>query len=84
MPYLNKVAMDVVLQFYPQYGKIFPEVFVKVKDFLLEEDLRNIRHKHLGKMIKIKGVITRRSAVFSQLKMIYLECRCGHTIGPLF
>lgn len=22
--------------------------------------------------------------MFSQLKMIYLECRCGHTIGPLF
>lgn len=60
MPYLNKVAMDVVLSLYPNYGKIFPEVFVKIKDFLLEEDLRNIRHRHLGKMIKIRGVVTRR------------------------
>ena len=60
MPYLNKVAMEVVLQFFPQYGKICSEIFVKIKDFLLEEDLRNIRHKHLGKMIKIRGVITRR------------------------
>jgi len=35
-------------------------------------------------MIKIKGVVTRRSAVFSQLKEIYLECKCGNRIGPLF
>jgi len=60
MPYLNKVAMDVVLGLYPNYGNIFPEVFVKIKDFMLEEDLRNIRHRHLGRMIKIKGVVTRR------------------------
>lgn len=60
MPYLNKVAFDVVISFYPEYHKIHNEIYVKIKDFLLEEDLRNIRHKHLGRMIKIKGVVTRR------------------------
>jgi DNA replication licensing factor MCM2 len=60
MPYLNKTAFEVILNYYPNYGKIHEEVFVKIKDFFLEEDLRNIRHKHLNKMIKIKGVVTRR------------------------
>lgn len=84
MPFLNKFAFELVLSFFPNYHKIHQDIYVKVKDFLLEEDLRNIRHKHLSKMVKIKGVVTRRSAVFSQLKKIYMECRCGNSIGPIF
>ena len=84
MPYLNTFAFELVLSLYPKYDTIHKDIYVKIRDFLLEEDLRNIRHKHLSKMVKLKGVVTRRSAVFSQLKKIFMECRCGNRIGPIF
>ena len=60
MPILNKVAYEVVIQQFSNYDKIFTEIYVKIKDFMCEEELRNLRHKLLSKMVKIKGVITRR------------------------
>lgn len=38
---------------------------------------------HLGNLIKVTGVVTRRTGVFPQLKVVSFDCgRCGSTMGP--
>lgn len=64
MPILNQIAFEVVLSFYHEYHAIHSEVYIKLKNFFLEEDLRNIRQKHLNKMLKIRGVVTRRYRLY--------------------
>jgi DNA replicative helicase MCM subunit Mcm2 (Cdc46/Mcm family) len=37
----------------------------------------------LGNLIKVRGVVTRRSGVFPQLSLVKWDCgRCGTTMGP--
>ena len=43
------------------------------------------RQFHLNKMIKVSGVVTRRTGVFPQLQMVKFDClKCGHLLGPYF
>jgi DNA replication licensing factor MCM2 len=38
---------------------------------------------HLGNLIKVRGVVTRRSGVFPQLSVVRWDCgRCGAVMGP--
>ena len=85
IPYLNSVASDVANAFYPEYENIHPEIYVRIRDFPAEDSLRDLRHNNLGHLIKIRGVVTRRTAVFSQLKKMMYECnKCGAKKGPIF
>ena len=43
------------------------------------------RHFHLNKLIRIHGVVTRRTGVFPQLQMVKYDCtKCGFVLGPFF
>ena len=34
-------------------------------------------------MVRVSGVVTRRTGVFPQLKIIMFDCaKCGHVLGP--
>jgi DNA replication licensing factor MCM2 len=45
--------------------------------------LRARRTWHLGNLIKVRGVVTRRSGVFPQLSVVRWDCgRCGAVMGP--
>ena len=38
---------------------------------------------HLGNLIKVRGVVTRRSGVFPQLRLVRYDCGgCGEVLGP--
>jgi len=38
---------------------------------------------HLGNLIKVRGVVTRRSGVFPQLRLVRYDCgACGEVLGP--
>ena len=42
-----------------------------------------IRSFHLNTMVRVSGVVTRRTGVFPQLKIIMFDCaKCGHVLGP--
>ena len=39
----------------------------------------------MNTLVKLRGVVTRRTAVFPQLKYVKYNCpRCGHVFGPFF
>ena len=43
------------------------------------------RTVHLDTLIKISGVVTRRSGVFPQLQQVKYDCvKCGTILGPFF
>ena len=77
-PYLNRIAYTLACKQYPSYANIHPEVFVKIKDLPIKDNIRELRHIHLNKLINITGVITKRNQVLNQLKRISVRCqRCG-------
>lgn len=43
IPILNEVAMELCLEVYPDYSKIFDQIFVRVKDLPVEDKLRDLR-----------------------------------------
>ena len=84
LKHLNEVVYRLACKYYAGYQLIQQEVFVKIVDFPLKEELRELRTEHLNTLIKIEGVVTKRHPVCSQLKQVYYICKCGDRKGPLF
>lgn len=79
----NEAATDVTLSIFPEYERIHPEVFVRISELPVSDHLRDIRHIHLNTLIKVSGVITRRSGVFPHLRMVKLTCEsCKRVLAP--
>jgi len=84
LPILDEVLKKEVLRLYPAYEGIHPEVFVRISDLPIVDQIRDIRQSHLNCMIKITGVVTRRSSVFPQLRNVTFRCeRCKFLLGPI-
>lgn len=80
----DQAAQAVVLETFPAYDKICPEVHVRISDLPVSDQIRDIRQMHLNALIKVSGVVTRRTGVFPQLKVAKYDCdKCGFTIGPI-
>lgn len=43
LPILNEVAMELVSEVYPDYNRMFQQIFVRVKDLPVEDKLRDLR-----------------------------------------
>ena len=43
------------------------------------------RQEHLGKLVRVSGVVTRRTGVFPQLQQVKYDCaKCAYVLGPFF
>ncbi|PKS07497.1 hypothetical protein jhhlp_006101 [Lomentospora prolificans] len=79
----DEVAMDVVLLHYPDYERIHSEIHVRIIDLPVHYTLRQLRQSHLNCLVRVSGVVTRRTGVFPQLKYVKFDCtKCGVTLGP--
>lgn len=79
----DQVAMEVVLLHFPSYENIHSEVHVRIYDVPVHYTLRQLRQSHLNCLVRVTGVVTRRSGVFPQLKYVKFDCsKCGETLGP--
>lgn len=77
------VAMEAVELHYPNYSQIHQEVHVRITDFPNYLNLRDLRESNLNQLVKVSGVVTRRTGVFPQLKYIKFDClKCGVVLGP--
>ena len=54
LPILNVVAFDVLSDAYPDYNKYHNEIFVRVRDLPVQDQIRDIRVQHLNALIKIR------------------------------
>lgn len=83
LPILNVVAFEVLSDAYPDYNKYHSEIFVRVRDLPVQDQIRDIRVQHLNALIKIRGVVTKRTGVFPELKQMWFSCtNCKNVIGP--
>jgi DNA replication licensing factor MCM2 len=79
----NEAVTDVTLSVFPEYGLIHPEVFIRIAHLPVLDQLRDIRHIHLNTLIKVSGVVTRRSGVFPHLRVVKLNCeKCQSILAP--
>lgn len=80
---LNEAATRHTLRLFPSYHTIRDEIHVRISDVPIVDSLRDLRRAHLDGLVKVSGVITRRSGVFPQLKLAYYDCiKCKFTTGP--
>ncbi|OMJ72124.1 hypothetical protein SteCoe_29507 [Stentor coeruleus] len=85
LPFLNEIAFEIVLSQFKAYSNIFQEIYVRIRDLPIGDQLRDLRHHHLNKLIKVRGVVTRRTGVYPQLKVMVFFCsKCGEKKGPIF
>ena len=57
--------------------------YVRITDLPLQDKLRELRSFHLNTMVRVTGVVTRRTGVFPQLKVVMFDCaKCGNVLGP--
>lgn len=77
------VAMEATELHYPNYSQIHQEIHVRMINFPNLINLRDLRETHLNNLIKVNGVVTRRTGVFPQLKYVKFDClKCGAVLGP--
>ncbi|MCL7047802.1 hypothetical protein MKW94_000201 [Papaver nudicaule] len=79
---MEDVAERVVFNLHPNYKNIHQKIFVRITSFPVFDQIRNIRQIHLNTMIRIEGVVTRRSGVFPQLQKVKYDCNnCCSVLG---
>ncbi|EEF50150.1 DNA replication licensing factor MCM2 [Ricinus communis] len=82
---MEDVAASVVFSLHPNYKNIHQKIYVRITSLPVYDQIRNIRQIHLNTMIRIGGVVTRRSGVFPQLQQVKYDCnKCGAILGPFF
>ncbi|KAI0561571.1 DNA helicase [Gracilaria domingensis] len=79
----NQVATALTFTIFKHYSRVKPEIYVRIADFPILDNLRDIRHVHLNTLIKVSGVVTRRSSVFPHLRNVRLNCeKCHRVLTP--
>ena len=80
---LNEAATRHTLRLFPSYRTIRDAIHVRVSDVPILDSLRDLRRNNLDGLVKVSGVITRRSGVFPQLNLAYYDCaKCKTCLGP--
>jgi DNA replication licensing factor MCM2 len=61
---------------------VHDRVYMRVADLPTTDSLRELRCTHLNQLIKVSGVITRRTSVLPMLKHLKFRCqRCNSLSG---
>merc|ERR1719247_900332 len=98
LPLFHKVARQAVLSMFPAYGAILApgkgeaageaaggagEIFVRIADYPVVHQIRDIRQKDLESLVKVTGVVTRRTGIFPKMSEVIYGCdKCGARLGP--
>lgn len=80
---LNEAATRHTLMLFPHYNSIKTEIHVRISHVPIMDSLRDLRRSHLDCLVKVHGVVTRRSNVYPQMQMAVYRCSaCKATEGP--
>mmetsp|Transcript_3003 Transcript_3003/g.4568 ORF Transcript_3003/g.4568 Transcript_3003/m.4568 type:complete len:949 (+) Transcript_3003:31-2877(+) len=79
----DEVLKEVVLEGFTHYTQIAQEMHVRITDLPISDRLRDLRQGHLNCLVRVSGVITRRTGVFPQMKSVSFRCtHCSEVLGP--
>ena len=84
LPIFDEVGAEAVRERYPNYiGDIVDEIHVRIAELPVQDSLRELRTIHLNALIRVAGVVTRRTSVFPMLSLVKFKCgRCSFSVGP--
>lgn len=78
----DEEAMEVTLSMFPWYRNVHNFVHVRITKLPILDRIRDLRQAMLKALIKVEGVVTRRTSVFPQLKHVRYTCgKCGSLTG---
>ncbi|CAE6367351.1 unnamed protein product, partial [Rhizoctonia solani] len=81
----DPVALEVMTIYFPAYERIHSEIHVRITELPASATLRDLRNAQLNALVRVSGVVTRRSGVFPQLKYVKFDCgKCGGVLGPFY
>lgn len=60
------------------------DVHVRVSGLPIPDSLRSLRQTHLGVLVRVTGVVTRRTGVMPQLKVVLFNCSACGTLSQPF
>lgn len=82
----DKVAYEVVCDKQPQFSQMWSKaVYVRFENLPTEEKIRSLNFTCLDALIYVKGIVTRRTSVFPQLRLVKYNCdKCGELLGPFY
>ena len=79
----HEVATRVTLYYYKNYTAVTDEVFVRIGEVPIVDSLRDLRRVHLGVLVQVSGVVTRRTGVYPRMKLAMYDCvKCRFVLGP--
>jgi DNA replication licensing factor MCM2 len=85
LPILDETGKDVASSEFDGYEAIQNHVYIRIANLPLQESIRDLRHFHINQLVRVDGVVTRRTGVYPQLDRIMFDCeKCGAVLGPHF
>ncbi|GIL82869.1 hypothetical protein Vretimale_8368 [Volvox reticuliferus] len=90
LEYMDEAATEVVEKVFSEqffdmwraYGEEY-QAHVRLVGLPISDSLRDLRNYHLNCLVRVAGVVTRRTGVFPQLRLIKYDCvKCGYVMGP--
>ncbi|CAD7937644.1 unnamed protein product [Amoebophrya sp. A25] len=84
LPEFDVAATEMCKDVYEAFARDKEEVVhVAIEGFPCSDSIRKLRNEHLNQFTTCEAVVTRRTQVFNQLKLIWLICdKCGERNGP--
>ncbi len=80
---MDEVATRLVVRHFPEYHHIQDEIHVRITDLPVTDRIRDLREVHLRGLVRVAGVVIRRTGVFPQLRLVKYTCQaCGMILGP--
>ncbi|KAG2218110.1 hypothetical protein INT45_002360, partial [Circinella minor] len=81
----DEIALEVTLLQFPEYERIHREIHIRITDLPTVNTLRELRQSQLNCLVRVSGVVTRRTGVFPQLKWVKYNCgKCNELLGPFY
>lgn len=82
---LEDAANYFTFKLYPHYRKVQPHIAVRVCDLPLCDPIRDFRQVHMNVLVRVEGVVVRRSPVYPKMYAVKYDCaRCHYIIGPIY
>ena len=83
LPILHDTALQLVRERYDVYKDKDVEVSIRLQNFPVMDQIRNLRGYHVNRLVNVSGVVTRRSTLLPCLRVLFVDCiQCGFLCGP--
>jgi DNA replication licensing factor MCM2 len=80
----NRSASSLFEELFPSNFLESPKIFIRMSNIPICDSLKDVRQIHLNNLVRVSGVVVKRTSVFPQLvKAIYNCNKCHFHIGPI-